>query len=123
MFHALKNTLVSQGDKKVPCGAGIQNEDHSQALKASDGKTYRSVIGLLLYVARERADILFTVKELAACMSAPNLCSLQRLRKLVGYLKNNGGMGIKLKVPQHGEGKWKTGGEKIWMLESFTDAD
>jgi predicted component of type VI protein secretion system len=87
LFHALKNTLVSQGDKKVPCDAGIQNEDHSQALKASDGKTYRSVIGLLLYVARERADIMFTVKELAACMSAPNLCSLQRLRKLVGYLK------------------------------------
>ena len=32
-------------------------------------------------------------------------------------------MCIKLKVPQHGEGRWKTGGERSWMLESFADAD
>ena len=28
-----------------------------------------------------------------------------------------------MRVPRHGEGKWKTGGERFWMLESFTDAD
>ena len=66
---------------------------------------------------------MFTVKEFSATMSAPILCSLQRLRKLVGCLKSNGDMGIKLRVPRHGEGKWKTGGERFWMLESFTDAD
>ena len=31
--------------QKVPCDAGIQNEDHSQSLSLSDSKAYRSVIG------------------------------------------------------------------------------
>ena len=73
VVSCFENHFGSSRGQKVPCDAGIQNEDHSQALNASDGKAYRSVIGLLLYVARERVDIMFTVKELAANMSAPTL--------------------------------------------------
>ena len=76
VVSCFEKSFGSSRGQKVPCDAGIQNEDHSQALNASDGRAYRSVIGLLLYVARKRVDIMFTVKELAACMSAPTLCSL-----------------------------------------------
>ena len=46
-----------------------------------------------------------------------------KLRKLVGYLKANGEMGIKLSFPEWGTGKWKKGGDRFWNVETFTDAD
>ena len=67
--------------QKIPCDGGIQQEDKSQRLNDGDSKAYRSVIGLLLYAARERVDIMYTVKELSGSMSAPTVvpcksCSL-----------------------------------------------
>ena len=109
--------------QKIPCDGSIQNDDKSQKLSDGDSKAYRSVIGLLLYVARDRVDVMFAVKELSAHMSAPTVCALQKLRKLIGYLKANGDMGIKLCIPEFGAGKWKRGGEKFWNVETFTDAD
>jgi hypothetical protein len=109
--------------QKIPCDSSIQNPDTSQQLTAADGRSYRSVIGLLLYLARERMDVMFAVKELATYMSAPTLCALQRLRKVIGYLKTSGDMGVKLVVPESGLGKWKSGGEPFWLVETFTDAD
>ena len=55
--------------------------------------------------------------------TAPTLYSVQRLRKLIGYFKNSGDIGIKLDWPEHGAGKWKKGTEAFWLLEGFTDAD
>ena len=88
-----------------------------------DAKNYRSIIGLLLYLSRDRVDIMYSVKELSSFMVAPTLCSVQRLRKLIGYLKSSGDIGIKLDWPEHGAGKWKKGTEAFWLLEGFTDAD
>ena len=98
--------------QKIPCDAGIQNEDVSPCLTAKDGSAYRSVVGLLLYLARDRPDLMFSVREVAACMSCPTLCALQRLRKLVGYLTGSGDMGIR-----------KQGGERYWLVETFPDVD
>eukprot|EP00435_Cladocopium_sp_Y103_P057750 s2135_g20.t1 len=109
--------------QKLPCDSSIQNEDKSQMLNNVDSKAYRSVIGLLLYLARDRVDIMFATKELSACVASPTLLALQRLRKLVGYLKATGDMSMKLGFPEFGMGKWKKGGEKQWLLETFTDAD
>ena len=75
-------------------------------------------------LARERMDVMFAVKELAIYMSAPTLCALQRLRKVIGYLKTSGGMGVKLVVPE--SGSWESGSQevsKFWPVETFTDAD
>eukprot|EP00435_Cladocopium_sp_Y103_P018358 s4574_g4.t1 len=109
--------------QKVPCDPTIQNEDNSPGLSPSDSSSYRSVIGLLLYLSRDRLDTMFVVKELAACMSTPTLVALQKLRKLVGYLKGTGYFGVKLAMPEHGAGRWKTGGEHYWLVACFTDAD
>ena len=89
-----------------------------------DAKNFRSVIGLLLYNSRDRVDIMFSVKEFASAMSSPpGLCSVQRLRKLVGDVKQTGDVGIKLPIPEQGAGKWKQGTEAYWLLETFTDDD
>eukprot|EP00435_Cladocopium_sp_Y103_P011058 s2028_g2.t2 len=109
--------------QKVPCDSTIQNEDSSPCLSPSDSSSYRSVIGLLLYLSRDRLDTMFVVKELASYMSAPTLVALQKLRKLVGYLKGTGDYGVKLTMPEHGVGRWKRGGEHYWLVECFTDAD
>ena len=81
------------------------------------------MIGLLLYVACGRVDVMFAVKELSASMPAPTVCDFHKLRKLIGYFKASGELGIKRCVPEHGVGKWKRGGEKFWQVETFTDAD
>lgn len=45
------------------------------------------------------------------------------MRKLVGFLKFSGDIGVKLSAPQAGVGKLKQGCSKFWILETFTDAD
>ena len=81
------------------------------------------MIDLLLYVARDRVDVMFAVKELSSCMAAPTLLALQRLRKLIGYLKSSGNMGMKLSIPEFGSGKTRHGADRFWLLETYTDAD
>ena len=48
-------------------------------------------------------DVMYAVKELATSMSSPTLCSLQRMRKVVGYLKASGDAGAKLVVQGNGK--------------------
>ena len=50
-------------------------------LSEKDSCAFRSIIGLCLYVGRERPDLMFTIEELASCMSSPTVATLGRLRK------------------------------------------
>ena len=109
--------------QKVPCDSALQQEDNSQKPTPADAKNFRSVIRLLLYLSRDRVDIMFGVKELASAMSSPSLCSVQRLRKLIGFIKYTCDIGVKLPFPEHGVGKFKQGTEVFWLLETYTDAD
>lgn len=64
-------------------------------------------------------DVIFVVKELAAFMSRPLLCSLQRLRKFVGHSKYEGDIAGKLALPSLGSGKIKQGCEHERMLRCY----
>ena len=88
----------------------------SAELSCDQAFGYRSVVGTCLYLARDRPDLLFAVKELSGSMAKPTVTALQRLRKLVGYLKTNPD------VPIAGQGKWKAS-DRHWILESFRDSD
>jgi hypothetical protein len=101
--------------QKIPCSAEIQMEDVSQKLNPRDATAYRSIVGLCLYIGRERPDLMFTIKELAGGMSSPTLTGLQRLRKLVGYMKHVGDVGVKLVTPLPGQGKFSNDGEHFWV--------
>ena len=109
--------------QKVPCDSSIQLPDGSEKLNSQDCSSYRSIIGLCLYVSRERPDLMFTIKELASSMAAPTLTSVQRLRKLVGYMKHVGDLALRLGVPMPGQGKCFSDGGTTWILESYSDAD
>ena len=70
--------------QQVPCDAGIQVEDGSQELLSPrDATAYRSVIGLLMYLSRDRMDVIFALKELTPKMAKPTLTAVQKLRKLI----------------------------------------
>ena len=101
----------------LPCDSPIQLEDASQRLRAADATKFRSTVGMALYLGRDRPDAMYTTKELAGNRSKPTLTSLQHLRKLVGFLKQTGDVGIKLISPMAGNGKWKTIFEQKWMME------
>ena len=84
----------------IPNADTSQHLTTSQLLTTADGRAYRSVIGLPLYLARERMDVMFAVTELATCMFGATLCRVcKRLRKVIGYLKTSGDVGVKLVVP------------------------
>eukprot|EP00435_Cladocopium_sp_Y103_P067384 s792_g30.t1 len=71
--------------QKIPCSSELQLVDSSQKLDEKDASAFRSVVGLCLYVGRERPDLMFTIKELASVMAAPTVSSVQHLRKLIGF--------------------------------------
>ena len=69
----------------LPCDASIQLEDASQLSSMADARKFRSIVGMALYLGRDRPDAMFAIKELAGKMSEPTLTSLQDLRKLVEF--------------------------------------
>ena len=106
----------------IPCDGGIHTEDLSAELPPDQAFAYRSVVGTCLYLARDRPDLLFTVKELSGGMSKPTYTCLQRLKKLVGYLKSTADFCVLLDVPIGGQGRWRSS-DKFLVLESFSDSD
>eukprot|EP00435_Cladocopium_sp_Y103_P051533 s2110_g16.t1 len=107
----------------IPCDSSILLEDASSPLNAADSSHYRSIVGMCLYLSRDRLDCMYTIKELAGRMSSPTLAALQQLRKLVGFLKQTGDVGIKLVHPVPGHGKLKVATDQHWILETYSDAD
>ena len=91
--------------QKVRSDAGIQLADNSPRLSEKDSSAFRSIISLCLCVGRERPDLMFAIKELASCMSAPTVAALGRLRKMINFMKQVGGIGVKLCIPESGVGK------------------
>eukprot|EP00435_Cladocopium_sp_Y103_P024601 s2953_g6.t1 len=110
-------------ERLIPCDSSIQLEDVSNELSLADAAAFRSIVGMVLYLSRDRPDISFTVKEVSSKMSKPTLTGLSPLRKLIGYLKRTGDLGVLLKCPEAGRGKWRASLQKFWILESYSDAD
>ena len=77
------------------------------------------MIGTLLFLARDRPDLLFVVKD---AMSRPTLTAISRLRKVIGYLKTTSDFCMVLEKPIGGQGKWKSS-ERFWVIETFSDSD
>ena len=56
-------------------------------------------------------------------MSAPTTTSLLHLRKLIGFMKWVGDVGVRMDTPQPGAGKFHSSGNCAWIPESMSDAD
>eukprot|EP00435_Cladocopium_sp_Y103_P068164 s313_g31.t1 len=66
--------------------------------------TKRSAVGGLLYLARDRPDLAFPVKELSSKMAQPTVTALQRLRKVMGYVKGTQEYAVVIGEPTPGQG-------------------
>ena len=97
----------------ISCDNTIQMEDLSSPLSNEEAFHYRSVVGMLLYLARDRPDLLFVVKELSQKMRSPTTVAVQRLRKVIGYLRNTGDFAVVLEKPIAGHGRCKSTDEKV----------
>eukprot|EP00435_Cladocopium_sp_Y103_P042938 s2725_g12.t1 len=123
VLEVFEQSFGKARQQTIPCDGSIQMEDLSQVLNGEEAFHYRSVVGMCLYLARDRPDLLFTVKELSQKMSQPTVVALQRLRKLMGYLKLTGDYAVVLEKPIAGHGRSKSTEECVWVLESYSDAD
>ena len=90
--------------QSIPCDSSLQTEDLSEEVGPGDAHAFRAVIGTLLYLARDRPDFLFTVKELSSFMTRPTLTAISRLRKIIGYLKTTSDYCMVLETPVGGRG-------------------
>ena len=66
---------------------GRTKEVHEEPLSEKDATRYRVVIARCNYLAPDRPDISYAVKELARAMSKPTEGDMQRLKGLGRYLK------------------------------------
>ena len=72
---------------KVPGSTGSRPEtDVLELLSKEEHTLYRTVVGKLLYIATERPDMQYAVKERSRSLSAPTQEELKELKKLARYL-------------------------------------
>ena len=86
---------------------GGQDGNVNPELEASEASTYRTVAATLNYLAADRPDIQFAVKEAARDMSAPRRSSWSLLKKLARYLRHR--PRLVLKYDYHAEQARLTG--------------
>ena len=108
--------------QRIPATADIQDYDGSSTVPPEQAAIYRSVVGMGIYLAQERCDIAFCIKELAGKMSSPTEISIHKMKKFLGYLKETADQSMMLPMPRRGEGM-NTHSPHLWVLESYTDAD
>jgi len=59
----------------IACDASIQTEDVSEEVGQRDAHAFRAVIGTLLYLARDRPDLLFCCQGTQQCYESPTFDS------------------------------------------------
>ncbi|CAE6959415.1 RE2 [Symbiodinium sp. CCMP2592] len=83
----------------VPCSKDILKVSGSKLLDAEGGSTFRTAIGIAMYLSNDRVDCAFPIRTLAPRLTAPTEDDLKAARKLAAYLRRAAGFGIHI-VPR-----------------------
>ncbi len=89
LIDSVVNLMGVKGGKvmKVPGSTGSRPEtDVLELLSKEEHTLYRMVVGKLLYIAPERPDMQYAVKERSRSLSAPTQEDFKELKKLARYL-------------------------------------
>ena len=73
VVEVFENHFGAVRGQLIPCDASIQLEDVSAELTPTDAAVFRRVVGMCLYLSRDRPDIISPVKEASGRMSRPTL--------------------------------------------------
>ena len=72
-------------------------ENDNERLEGEQAATFRSALGLILYISQDRPDIQFSTKTLATYMSRPCVKAMAAVKHLALYLASNEEGGILLR--------------------------
>ena len=72
-------------------------ENENERLEGEQAATFRSALGLILYISQDRPDIQFSTKTLATYMSRPCVKAMAAVKHLALYLTSNEEGGILLR--------------------------
>ena len=94
--------VSNRGKKGLPYHATLENYApeliaDGELLSVEDAKTFRSGLGLALYIAGVRPDVQFPVKILASYMSQPPSKAMSALKHLACYLDGTPDVGVLLR--------------------------
>lgn len=114
-LNSIKKLLHLQGAKGAvtPAVAGGSNYAHGEEkLKDEDCKKFKTAVGTLMYVAPDRPDCQFAIRELTKSLKEPKVMDMQALIRLSRYLIQTEGLGIKFDAEEHPS-----------FLECYSDTD
>ena len=83
---ARKSTKDDRWDIEAESEVAVEGDEFEEELDAAGARLYRGVAARLNYIAPDRPDIAYAVKEAARNMSSPKVSDLRRLRKIGRYL-------------------------------------
>ncbi|MDA8582757.1 reverse transcriptase domain-containing protein [bacterium] len=99
---------VSPGEELRPW----EKEEDEEILDAFRQREYRSIVARANYLAVDRADIQYSVKELCRSMSAPRVGDWKKLKRLGRYLVNEPRVITKY--------EWQ---KKVGVIKGYSDSD
>ena len=88
------------------------DEDSTQPLDEQQATKYRALAARANYLARDRTDIMYAVKEICRQMASPTVGARKKLKRLGRYLKGNAMLAMR--YPWQGEEK---------NIVGFSDSD
>jgi hypothetical protein len=94
-------------------GPDASTEINEQPLDRENHRKYRAAVGKLQYMAAERPDMQFAIKQLSRHLTAPTSSDWQRLKRAVRYLSGTENMALHL----------ETNGKTMETAEAWADAD
>ena len=83
--------LTTKASKPTPCTQESQEAEKTQPLDQEQAATFRTCVGILLYIGQDRPDVQFAVRGLASKMSEPTHSAQKHLVHLVQYMAKTEG--------------------------------
>ena len=87
IIHELKLDEVRPVGTPGEPEAKWEEEENAAPLSAEDASRYRAVAARANYLAADRTDIMYAVKEMCRSMAAPTVGSWKKLKRLGRYLQ------------------------------------
>jgi hypothetical protein len=84
----------SSTGRDTPQTKDLSSIQEAEPLSPEDGTLFRSITGILMYLANDRPDVQYTVNELACAMAKPSRQALEAAKHLVRYLLKTKDFGI-----------------------------
>ena len=116
--------------KPTPDHNGVGKPDSSKPLGIEESTKFRSILGVLLYLCQERADVQFAVNNLASYLKTPTEAATMFARQTLKYLLGTRDYGVRFPfgdlfstAMDRINNQETNRRRKVPVVEVFTDSD